>query len=521
METNKDDDLWPRIEEMLRNAPKAVTVRQIASRLGVDATEVNQRLYPRRNKQVQRVLNVDGQASGWTLIKEVRKNRPHDLYDAWQEDALREWSSKGMTGIVQAVTGTGKTYVGIRAIEQVKANERHVQALVVVPSIVLMEQWHDRLTAHFPGKFIGRHGGDYRHNFSKPGTVAVIAVAAGAFRKISQLLAHACDGQFKSLLVADECHHYLNAPKHGRILEFPFTYRLGLSATVGRNPQSKPLGEIVFDLDMKKAVLEYALVPHFVMLNIAVEFTSAERHQYDTLSDGISKSISAIQWHYGVDIGEFEDDELFRWIAEKLKEDERDHTGRRFLEQFQNCVFKRTELYSLAEQKLKLARELAQELVARGKKALVFFERIEALRRVRQHPAEAQAARQLCASGEFWCEPFHSGLTPKERTDLLKRFKQSGSRALLACRSLDEGLDVPEVDAVVLGASSKSGRQRIQRIGRALRSKEGKKPLVITLYVRGTTDERVIRDDQKHFGEAANINDSDTRNHRDVLERFL
>jgi superfamily II DNA or RNA helicase len=73
----------------------------------------------------------------------------------------------------------------------------------------------------------------------------------------------------------------------------------------------------------------------------------------------------------------------------------------------------------------------------------------------------------------------------------------------------------------VLGASSKSGRQRIQRIGRALRSQEGKKPLVITLYVRGTTDQRVIRDDQKYFGEAAEIYDSDARNFRHMLERFL
>ena len=151
---------------------------------------------------------------------------------------------------------------------------------------------------------------------------------------------------------------------------------------------------------------------------------------------------------------------------------------------------------------------------------MVFFERIEAVDRVHQHAA-LEAARQLCAHGEFWCEPFHSGLKPEERLHLVKEFKRSGPRALLACRSLDEGLDVPEVDAVVLGASSQSGRQRIQRIGRALRSKEGKKPLVITLYVRETTDERVIQDDREHFGAAAEIYRSDSLNYRDVMEALL
>jgi superfamily II DNA or RNA helicase len=514
----ENDDLWLRIEAILATASKPLTKREIAKRVRATPTEVNQRLYQRRNKWVQCCPNFDGNAPGWTLIRAPGRPLRDDGY-AWQKDAIRKWLEAGMTGIVQAVTGTGKTYVGIRAVEQMRATERNAQVLIVVPTVVLMDQWHDRLITHFPGKFIGRHGGEYRDNFSKPGTVAVIAVIAGAWKKVFELLAHAHNGQFKSLLVADECHHYLSAPKHGRILDFPFTYRLGLSATVGHNPRPKPLGEILFDLDMKKAVLEYKLVPHFVMLNVAVEFTPREWEEYLDLRDRIKESIKKIEGYYGVKVQEFEDDALFRWIAQKLREDESD-PRRRFLVQFQNYVFQRTALYSLAEQKLKLAGQLAHELVARGKKVLLFFERIESLDKVHQHAAE-ESARQLCASSEFWCRPFHSGLEPKERVTLLKEFRRSGPCALLACRSLDEGLDVPEIDAVVLGASSKSGRQRIQRIGRALRSKEGKKPLVITLYVRGTTDERVVRDDQEHFGAAAQIHHLDSLNYRDVMETLL
>src|SRR5205823_64305 len=97
---------------------------------------------------------------------------------------------------------------------------------------------------------------------------------------------------------ADECHRYLNAPEHGRILEFPFSYRLGLSATVGYNSPSKLLGETVFELDMKKAVLEYKLVPRFVMLNLGVELTSRESSKYRDLNDRIRDTIKKIEFHY-------------------------------------------------------------------------------------------------------------------------------------------------------------------------------------------------------------------------------
>ena len=292
----KDDDLWRRIEAILATASQPLTKHEIAKRVRATPTQVNQRLYPRRNKWVQYCPSFAGKAPGWSLIKAEprslsdkapgwaiikaeRRSLSDDRY-AWQRDAISKWVEAGFVGIVQAVTGSGKTYVGIRIIKQLKAKRRDAQILIVVPTIVLMEQWRERLAACFPGRLIGMHGGASKDDFSKPGIVAVVAVAQGVWKKIPKLLAHASSGRFKSLLVADECHHYLNAPKFGRILDFPFSYRLGLSATVGYNPPPKRLGETVFDLDMKKAVVDYKLVPRFVMLNLGVEFTYHERAKY-------------------------------------------------------------------------------------------------------------------------------------------------------------------------------------------------------------------------------------------------
>ena len=55
---------------------------------------------------------------------------------------------------------------------------------------------------------------------------------------------------------------------------------------------------------------------------------------------------------------------------------------------------------------------------------------------------------------------------------------------LVTCRALDEGLDVPEAEFGIIGASTASLRQRIQRLGRVLRPHPDKKTAtVVTLYV--------------------------------------
>src|ERR1700752_1377702 len=79
---------------------------------------------------------------------------PHELY-RWQLDALVDWLRCGRRGVVEAVTGSGKTDVAIAAASDALRRGRF---LVVVPSRVLLEQWHGRLTSEMPGARIGRLG---------------------------------------------------------------------------------------------------------------------------------------------------------------------------------------------------------------------------------------------------------------------------------------------------------------------------------------------------------------------------
>src|SRR3989440_7994960 len=74
----------------------------------------------------------------------------------WQLEALVAWLRCGRRGVIEAVTGSGKTDVAIAAISDALQRGRFV--LVLVPSRVLMEQWHGRLIAALPEARIGRLG---------------------------------------------------------------------------------------------------------------------------------------------------------------------------------------------------------------------------------------------------------------------------------------------------------------------------------------------------------------------------
>jgi superfamily II DNA or RNA helicase len=62
-------------------------------------------------------------------------------------------------------------------------------------------------------------------------------------------------------------------------------------------------------------------------------------------------------------------------------------------------------------------------------------------------------------------------------------FRRGIFNALVTCRALDEGVNVPETTIAVIASSTASIRQRIQRLGRVPRPAAGKKmATVYTIY---------------------------------------
>ena len=144
----------------------------------------------------------------------------------WQEEALEAWSAADHRGIVQAITGSGKTRVGLAAIQ------RHLdhpggRVAVIVPTVVLLNQWRKEIAIWLGinESDIGQCGGGGNDDLTDARiTVYVVNSAA-------QYLTSDAGAVGRSvLLVADECHRY-GAEGFRAAIQGPFEATLGLSAT--------------------------------------------------------------------------------------------------------------------------------------------------------------------------------------------------------------------------------------------------------------------------------------------------
>jgi len=125
---------------------------------------------------------------------------------------------------------------------------------------------------------------------------------------------------------------------------------------------------------------------------------------------------------------------------------------------------------------------------------LCFHERIDAAERL---------AEAIGSAGQSY-EVYHSKIHQDERAERLERFARSESQWMVACRSLDEGIDIPSVDTIIIAAGTKSPRQTIQRLGRALRKiPGGKRALVMILETPEVEDGAIAQTALQDLRDAA------------------
>jgi superfamily II DNA or RNA helicase len=67
---------------------------------------------------------------------------------------------------------------------------------------------------------------------------------------------------------------------------------------------------------------------------------------------------------------------------------------------------------------------------------------------------------------------------------------------------LDEGIDVPKADLGIVLAASRRPRQMVQRMGRVLRRKSGRRARFVILYLEGSADDPL---DDSYEGSATNF----------------
>jgi len=421
--------------------------------------------------------------SVWKLIGGIT---PHP----WQTECLAIWRKKGR-GTVKVVTGAGKTLEALLLAETLQNEEdKELRVAIVVPTIVLMLQWHDELLQHgnLPGTAIGRLGGGYDDDF-RDGRRILICVLASASQRLAKLVKDA-DVDQHLLLIADECHR-AGAAEMSKVFKTKRRWVLGLSATPEREDDDdagynksllgKQVGPIIYEFTLADAIAA-DLVPKFTINHYGLTMGVDERRAYEALSRSITDAMSQLKAQR--DGGS--DGDFFAWARTVASrgQGELALTAKRFIANFA----KRRELLNHLEARHDAVIELVEREFRHNPEArvILFHESIAAVMDV---------FADLCDHG-LPVIAEHSDLAGSVRESGLDLFRRGIARIIVSARSLIEGFNVPAVDVGIIVASSGSVRQRIQSLGRVLRRHRGptgeeKTSCVHVLYASDSSDENI------------------------------
>ncbi|WP_051224468.1 sigma-70 family RNA polymerase sigma factor [Pseudoclavibacter soli] len=411
----------------------------------------------------------------------------------WQREAFDAWVTQWHRGVVEAITGSGKTHLGVLAVRHALSAGYNV--VVMVPTIELLDQWHRTLSQELTDVPIGRLGGGNHDDLYEYdvliGTVHSIARRFGGDGP--DLLSKHRQG----LLIADECHRYA-AAQFSSALSENFDWRLGLTATYERGDQLDEnvldpfFGGIVYRLWYDRALADRVIAPFDIAL-VAVELDAARREAYDRLSQRIHDARRTLYGYLPPKMLNAAGDlavpfAVFLHLVTVWAGAAEPSARRSVAQSLLTAIAGRRGLLADAPAKIDALDSLGPA-VRRAHGTLVFAQTKQ---------AALLATSRLQRQG-VRAAATYSGLSRDERQQSLAEFRSRTVEVLAAPRVLDEGIDVPDADLGIVLAANQSRRQMVQRLGRVIRRKQPPGPgRLVYLYARNTVEDPTVSGD-KHL----------------------
>lgn len=363
----------------------------------------------------------------------------------YQKEALHAWKTNSNSGSVVLPTGTGKTIVALKAIEAVG-----LSTLVVSPTIDLMNQWYDIICGALDIE-VGILGGGY-HEIRD----ITVTTYDSAYIYIDQY------GNRFGLLVFDEVHH-LPAPKSSHVPQMSIApYRLGLTATYrrldGLHVKLRNLiGPVVYRRSIKDFKGEH--LSDYEIVRISVPLESEERTRYDKHHQ--------IYASYAKEHGVAYFGSASRPWENFIRESSYDQEARK-------ALLARREALKIslgAKRKLKILESLIKQ--HHSQRVIVFTENNDLVYRISQ---------------DFLIPAITHQTKTVERKGILDRFRKGIYHLIVTSKVLNEGVDIPEANVAIILSGSASPREHLQRLGRILRKRSGKKALLYEVVTKGTKE---------------------------------
>lgn len=423
------------------------------------------------------------------------RSEQDDLY-RWQLDALTGWLRCGRRGVVEAVTGSGKTDVAIAAAADALRRGRFV--LVLVPSRVMMEQWHGRLTVALPGARIGRLGDSGTDEPDSCDVLVATRHSAAAQRPVPP-------AGMGGLLIADECHG-LGGGVLRRALLAPYDERLGLTATLERADDAVAdlllpyFGGVCYRYGFEQAIADGVCArPRVAFVGVALSVE--ERAEYVGTEQQLVQARHHLRLVKGMPLEPFG-----TFIAAVAHLAERDagadgRAARDYLDAFS----KRRRIVAQSTGKYELLGRFAPAIKG-ADGALLFTETVRAANHAINRLDPLVAIELITGS-----------TARRHRRDILDDLRARRLDVVAAPRVLDEGIDVPDANLGIVMSASRTRRQMIQRMGRILRRKRaGVGARFVIMFARDTLEDPATRlerdgflDEIERISEAAGVFDAD------------
>lgn len=463
----------------------------------------------------------------------------------WQEECIKRWMANNGRGIVQAVTGSGKTLLALTAMEHMdrKVNGK-LRVKIVVPTSTLMRQWKQTLLKYLSAahsdsptaepsnsashndslsagsnnsascigapstepdnsilhdvdkvrSMIGLRGGGAKS--SPEHKYMIYVINSARYELARQILTELKNGEYV-LLIADECHHY-ESGQNRLIFEFlPYIkeyedhfFSLGLSATLPTGQAlrylTSVLGRKIYHYGIKEALAGDTICPYDVY-HISLFLHDDERDEYENLTEQMTFLYGKLVKVYP-SLNSLTQKERFEALRSLANEKNRKIAD--MASSYMNLTFMRRKLVCMASSRISCARNLIRCLDPKDK-IIIFSERIsqaDELYRLLQTDYPEKTGR------------YHSQMGNQANRNALELFRTGNIRILIACKAIDEGLDVPDASVGIILSGTSTQKQRIQRLGRIIRKKnvESKAALYYLHIAETVEDSCYLPDSAEH-----------------------
>lgn len=357
-----------------------------------------------------------------------------------QKLGIKKWVQNGGNGILVYAVGVGKTRTALTTCEMLYKQNPNINILISVPTAVLKEQWVIE-AAKYP--------------FFSNVKVEVINTIVKNTHNVD-------------FLIIDELHAALAATLVSIFDKVTYRYFLGLTGTLnrldGREEILEKYTKVVDTITMEDAIKNNWLSPYrYYKVYVNVDLT-----EYDKLNQKFNTLFAMFNFDFNVAMKAATDYRYRLKYAKYTGYDVKQITG--FAMAWMRCLQQRKKFVMSHPKKIEIARKI---IAARQDKKIITFS------------ATIKDAESLKVGYTL-----HSKKKPKENKAILDKFTKLSCGVLNSSKSLNAGLNIPDINCEIIISGTSSSIDAIQRLGRSCRYQDNKTAEVFVLVLKGTNEDQ-------------------------------